>query len=105
MTLYDEYCYNLMESAIKAGAEGDGLPKEACVAYMNIMFGARGLEEYAKKREEEEKKERDKRLKELINSGLNLDLDDIEDETSSRTIYTDAAKESEDTEDGKEMGD
>ena len=65
MTLYDEYCYNLMESAIKAGAEGHGIPKESCAAYMNIMAGVRGAEQYIK----------------------------------------DNCKESEDTEDGKEMGD
>lgn len=48
MNLYDEYCYNLMESAIKQGAEGNGLKKDECVAYMNIMFGARGVEDYIK---------------------------------------------------------
>lgn len=51
MNLYDEYCYNLMESAIKQGAEGNGLKKDECVAYMNIMFGARGVEDYIKEAE------------------------------------------------------
>ena len=46
MTKYDEYCYNLMESALKKGAEGSGLTKEECVAYMNLMFGVRGVEYY-----------------------------------------------------------
>ena len=53
MTLYDEYCYNLMENAIKSGAEGRGMTKEECVAFMNIMFGARGVEEYIKVKKEE----------------------------------------------------
>lgn len=53
MNLYDEYCYNLMESAIKRGAEGNGLTKDECVAYMNIMFGARGAEEYINKQKKE----------------------------------------------------
>lgn len=53
MTLFDEYCYNLMEAALKKGAEGSGLSKEECVAYMNIMFGARGAEEYIKGKKEE----------------------------------------------------
>lgn len=53
MTLFDEYCYNLMESAIKRGAEGNGLTKDECVAYMNIVFGARGVEEYINKQKEE----------------------------------------------------
>lgn len=53
MTLFDEYCYNLMESAIKRGAEGNGLTKDECVAYMNIMFGARGAEEYINKQKGE----------------------------------------------------
>lgn len=46
MTKYDEYCYNLMESVLKKGAEGSGLTKEECVAYMNLMLGARGVENY-----------------------------------------------------------
>lgn len=48
MTKYDEYCYNLMETAIKSGAEGSGLTKETCVAYMNIMAGVRNVEQYIK---------------------------------------------------------
>ena len=48
MTLFDEYCYNLMEFAVSEGAKGKGLTKEECVAYMNMMFGARGVEDYIK---------------------------------------------------------
>lgn len=54
MTLYDEYCYNLMENAIKAGAEGSGITKETCTAYMNLMCGVRGIEQYIKDKESEE---------------------------------------------------
>lgn len=46
MTKYDEYCYNLMESAIRAGAQTNGMTKDTCIAYMNIMFGVRGVESY-----------------------------------------------------------
>ena len=46
MSSYDEYCYNLMEAAIKGGAENQGLSKEACTAYMNMMMGVREYEEY-----------------------------------------------------------
>lgn len=49
-----EYCYNLMEAAIKSGAEGSGLTKETCTAYMNMMFGVRGYEQYVKETEEKE---------------------------------------------------
>lgn len=52
MTKYDEYCYNLMENAIKQGSERHGLPQEECVALMNIMLGVRGVENYIKQDEE-----------------------------------------------------
>lgn len=58
MTLYDEYCYNLMEKAIGEGASsGKGIPREECVALMNIMAGARAVESYinSKKIESEER--------------------------------------------------
>ena len=51
MTKYDEYCYNLMENAIKQGSERHGLPQEECVALMNIMLGVRGVENYIKEAE------------------------------------------------------
>jgi len=54
MTKYDEYCYNLMEDALRRGAQGIGITKEACVAYMNLMAGARGAEWYIKEHEERE---------------------------------------------------
>ena len=54
MTKYDEYCYNLMENALKMGAEGSGLTKEMCTGYMNIILGARGVESYIKEQEESE---------------------------------------------------
>lgn len=53
MDRYTEYCYNLMEAALKSGAEGSGLTKETCTAYMNMMFGVRGFEQYIKDTEEE----------------------------------------------------
>ena len=53
MTLFDEYCYNLMELALSEGAKGKGLTKDECVAYMNMMFGARGAEEYINEQKEE----------------------------------------------------
>lgn len=53
MTKYDEYCYNLMESALKNGAEGSGLTKEMCTGYMNIILGVRGVEGYIKENEKE----------------------------------------------------
>ena len=57
MNLYDEYCYNLMESAIKSGAEGYGLSKEACVAYMNMMSGIRQAQQYIQERSQDFRKE------------------------------------------------
>lgn len=53
MDRYTEYCYNLMEAALWSGAEGIGLTKETCTAYMNMMFGVRGFEQYTKDTEEE----------------------------------------------------
>ena len=54
MTKTDEYCYNLMENAIKNGAENSGLPKEACVAVMNMMSGVRDCEAYINGNKERE---------------------------------------------------
>ena len=52
MTKYDEYCYNLMEDAIKQGAGRHGIPQEECVALMNIMLGTRGVEKYINDKKE-----------------------------------------------------
>lgn len=53
MTKYDEYCYNIMEAALKMGAEGSGLTKETCTGYMNIILGVRGIESYIRTKESE----------------------------------------------------
>lgn len=94
MTLYDEYCYNLMEAAITAGVQGKGLTKDECVAYANMLYGVRELERYIKEHEPKQESYADHIMRAI----------------NGRTTATDANdttenKESEDTEDGKEMGD
>lgn len=51
MDKYTEYCYNLMEAALEAGANGNGLMKDQCVAYLNMMAGIRNVQEYIKEHE------------------------------------------------------
>lgn len=65
MTKYDEYCYNLMENAIKQGSERHGLPQEECVALMNIMLGVRGVESYIDSTSKTEETE-DREIKEAL---------------------------------------
>ena len=102
MTLYDEYCYNLMEAAISAGVQGKGLTKDECVAYANIIYGAREVERYIQEHSRDERKE-------LIEKMFKESAERTTRANAHQSWIVEAKgkndKERKDTEDGKEMGD
>ena len=104
MTFYDEYCYNLMESAIKSGAEGYGLSKEACVAYMNMMSGIRQAQQYIQERRQDFRKEL---AEEMVKGSNERTTTTTASEHQSLAVIAEGKKdkESEEVEDGEEMGD
>lgn len=111
MTFYDEYCYNLMEAAIKSGAEGYGLSKEACVAYMNMMSGIRQAQQYIQERSQDFRKE----LAEGMTKGNAAHIEEylnrrnVEEMKQRVESFLNSEpqeiNESEEVEDGEEMGD
>lgn len=92
MTKYDEYCYNLMELAVSEGAKGKGLTKEECVAYMNMMFGARGVEDYIKEAEATEAQRQMEKAEEYKKAFKKMPGIEVDESAQTHAVAVNAAE-------------